>query len=228
MVPGNGLRLLDRLGLYDRLSLKEAQSTKGVLYSCQGGELGKLILGSWSAEKTAYLSMRVKRMDLQEVRCSGSDRGNSNSLRQTPLLTPPTCSWGAMGSTPVYARCMSIHSSRQIIRASRPSTRLVPVSARPPEDGVTSLTGTLTPHGMFAIIPCTASGDTLFWYFSYEVPMPASGNNSSRDGWAERSRMEEEAFKPTLLPILNDVHTQWGALLKEAVRKTDVVKFYPI
>ncbi|EXJ71081.1 uncharacterized protein A1O5_06074 [Cladophialophora psammophila CBS 110553] len=226
MVPCNGLRLPGSIGLYERLSLKAAQSTKNVLYSSQGEELGKLVLGSWSAEKTGYWPMRVKRTDLQEALCTEAQTEEIPIHYGKRLVSNKDHD----KKVTVMFSDGSVDTADLLLGLFRHLDHLffVPVSVLPPKGGVTNLTGTLTPHKMFALMPCTASGDTLYWVFSYEVPMPASGSSSSRDGWAERSRIEEEGFKPTLLAILNDVPTKWGALLREVVGKTDVVKFYPI
>jgi 2-polyprenyl-6-methoxyphenol hydroxylase-like FAD-dependent oxidoreductase len=74
-----------------------------------------------------------------------------------------------------------------------------------------------TPDGLFAMMSCTASCDTLYWLFSYE-----------REGWEGYRRSEVEGFKSSLLNNLKDSSGEWWSLLKEVVRKTDIVKFYPI
>jgi 2-polyprenyl-6-methoxyphenol hydroxylase-like FAD-dependent oxidoreductase len=87
------------------------------------------------------------------------------------------------------------------------------------------MTGVLTPRGVFAVVPCSASNDTLFWLYSRDVPLPPAGN--TRDGWEEHSRAAAEGFKGTILAALDSVRGQWGDLFKDVVRLTDVVRFYP-
>ena len=42
---------------------------------------------------------------------------------------------------------------------------------------VTCINATMTSNGLFILMPCTASRDSLFWFFSREVPIPTTGNN---------------------------------------------------
>jgi 2-polyprenyl-6-methoxyphenol hydroxylase-like FAD-dependent oxidoreductase len=79
---------------------------------------------------------------------------------------------------------------------------------------------------MFAVMPCTASGDEIFWFFSREVDVPESGD--TKDGWELHRKKEIEGFKSTLLDILSDTRGEWGDFLKEIVNRTIAVKFYPI
>ena len=103
----------------------------------------------------------------------------------------------------------------------------LPTSSLPPSTStVTSLTGTYTRHGLFAVMPCSASFDTIFWFFSYEVPIPSSGNN--REGWEEQGRREDDGFKAALLGFLGDIQMEWGAFLRDVIKKTETVKFFPI
>ena len=75
-------------------------------------------------------------------------------------------------------------------------------------------------------MPCTASGDTLFWLYSYEVSIPTSGNTC--DGWEQHRRQEMEKFKHTLLNIPNDISGEHGNAVRNIVGLTEVAKFYPI
>ncbi|PMD36823.1 FAD/NAD(P)-binding domain-containing protein [Hyaloscypha variabilis F] len=67
IVPCNGLRLLDRLGVYDELVRRAAATTTGTLYSSRGEPLGDISLGLWSAKRTGYAALRVRRTDLMDV-----------------------------------------------------------------------------------------------------------------------------------------------------------------
>jgi 2-polyprenyl-6-methoxyphenol hydroxylase-like FAD-dependent oxidoreductase len=103
----------------------------------------------------------------------------------------------------------------------------LPVSDLPQTTpSITRMTGFLTPHGIFGLFPCSASNDTLFWLYSHSVPIPSAGN--TRDGWEEHSKTAAEGFKPTIITALNSVRGHWGNLLKDVLRLTEVVKFYPI
>jgi 2-polyprenyl-6-methoxyphenol hydroxylase-like FAD-dependent oxidoreductase len=67
MIPCNGTRLLDRLGVYKPLLLRAGQAQEMSLYSSQGRLLAEMELGAWSAEKTGYRHLRIRRTDLQDV-----------------------------------------------------------------------------------------------------------------------------------------------------------------
>lgn len=57
--------------------------------------------------------------------------------------------------------------------------------------------------------------------------MPATGD--TRDGWEERGKKEVDNLKTTLLDLLGeDDKSEWVDMLRAVVRKTEVVKFYPI
>lgn len=105
----------------------------------------------------------------------------------------------------------------------------LPTSSLPPSTStVTSLTGTYTRHGLFAVMPCSASFDTIFWFFSYEVPIPTSGNN--REGWEEQGRREDDGFKAALLGFLGDIQMEWGGLPEgrdQENRNSEVLSYLP-
>lgn len=67
MVPCNGLRLLDLLGVYDEICLRAPKLVKSTAFSSRGKKLGELELGAWCAKKTGYTSLRIRRTDLQTV-----------------------------------------------------------------------------------------------------------------------------------------------------------------
>ncbi|KIN08431.1 hypothetical protein OIDMADRAFT_100207 [Oidiodendron maius Zn] len=171
IVPSNGLRLLDLLGVYDEISRRAPKLPKATAYSSRGTKLGELELGSWSAKKTGYTSMRLgipvhfdKRIVAVEEADDVVELAFSDGTRDTAQLL-------LGGLSVIYS--------------------FLPASSLPPSTSiVTSLTGTYMRHGLFAVTPCSASFDTLFWFFSYEVPVPSSGNN--REGWEEQGRREEE------------------------------------
>lgn len=90
---------------------------------------------------------------------------------------------------------------------------------------ITGLEATMTEEGMLAVTRCTQSSDDLYWFFTKEVPIPASGD---RDGWEVQSKEEVEGFKAPLLTILEKAQGEWGNSLREIISNTSVVKFYPI
>lgn len=104
---------------------------------------------------------------------------------------------------------------------------LIPTAGLPPTArSLQGLNATLTTDGMFAVTPCNNSSDKIFWFFSREVAIPASGD--TRDGWEERGKKEVESVKENLLALIKDSEGEWGELLREIVRQTEVLKFYPV
>jgi len=88
-----------------------------------------------------------------------------------------------------------------------------------------ALHATITPHGLVAVSPYTATSDHLYWFFSRSVPPPESG---SRDGWEAVSKHEVDGFKETLLDILANATGDWNGKLRKIICDTDRVKFYPL
>ena len=95
----------------------------------------------------------------------------------------------------------------------------------PPAGKLENMNATLTEDGLLTLIPATAAHDSIYWFFSREVPLPDQGD--TRDGWEERGKKEVDGMKSTLTGLLGDSQNEWVDMLKEVVRKTEVVKLYP-
>lgn len=107
-------------------------------------------------------------------------------------------------------------------------TSLIPASSIS-ESAASQLQGinpTLTQDGMFTVVSCTASDDELFWVFSRQVPLPESGD--ARDGWEVHRKEEVQGFKSHLLGLFENAQGEWGSTMREIVKKTSVVQFYPV
>lgn len=248
-IPCNGVRLLDRLGVYQALVGRATMTKAMILYSSQGKELGEIELGAWSTAKTGYGYMRVKRTDLQDVLVDSVQKEGIqihygkvlSAVEENESGVTVTFSDGTTDTADLLLGCDGIHSSvRKLYVDPQVSPQysglstiysLLPVSILtpstwPPEDRSNRVT--LTQDGLFAVLPCTASGDTIFWFFAYELPAPDSGNINSRDGWEAHNRREVDGFKHLLLNILRDMHGEWGDAFKNIVDSTETVQFYPI
>jgi len=245
MIPCNGLRLLDRLGVYESISQLSRQTLKSVLYSWAGKKTLEIDVGTWSMQRTGYGTRRVKRTDLQDVLIAAV-RKEGIPIHFGKQITEITesddgvmvsLSDGTTDTADLLLGCDGIHSSVRRLYVDptiKPAYTglatvysFVPVASLPPSSpSIEHISGTFTSHGTFAAMPCTASGETLFWFFQWEVPIPPTGD--TQDGWAEQSRKEEDSFKTTLLGFLSEIQTPWGAFLRDVVSHTDAVKFYPI
>jgi 2-polyprenyl-6-methoxyphenol hydroxylase-like FAD-dependent oxidoreductase len=245
MVPCNGTRLLDRLGVYKPLLLRAAPAQEMSLYSSQGKLLVEMELGAWSAEKTGYKHLRIQRTDLQDVLLEKIQSEeiqihydkqlmaiDENDGGVTVSFSDGTTDAGdlLLGCDGIHSMVRKLYIDPQVqpeysgisnIFSFLPASDL-PQTASP----ITRMTGALTPHGAFALVPCSASNDTLFWMYSHGVPIPPAGN--TRDGWEEHSKTATEGFKPTILTAVDSVRGQYGDLLKHVINLTEVVKFYPI
>jgi 2-polyprenyl-6-methoxyphenol hydroxylase-like FAD-dependent oxidoreductase len=209
--------------------------------------LGEFDIGSWSEEKTGYSVMRVRRSDLQDVLLDAvREEGiQVHYSRQVVRIEEKddggiaaTFSDGAIETADLLLGCDGIHSTVRSLYVDPEATpeysgisviySFLPESDLPSTTSSTAeFTGTLTADGLFALGPCTASSPkVLFWFFSHEVPIPASGN--TRDGWEDHGRLEVERFKTNLLDVLRDVQGEWGILVKSVVKETRTVKFYPV
>lgn len=245
MIPCNGLRLLDRLGVYEPISQLSQPTLTSVMYSSGGRKMQELDLGAWSMQKTGYCAMRVKRTDLQDVLIAAVRKEGIpiHFAKQITEITDSddsitvSFSDGTTDTADLLLGCDGIHSSVRRLYVDPPIKPVytglatvysfVSVASLPTSSpSVEYSSGTMTRDGMFAVMPCTASGDTLFWFFQWEVSIPPTGD--TQDGWEEQSRQEEDSFKTTLLGFLSEMQTPWGTFLRDVVSHTDVVKFYPI
>ena len=227
-IPANGLRLLHRLGLYDLLLSRGSTDSNFVLHSTQGDDLVELDIASWSKEKTGFSYMRIKRADLVDILLDAVQSRNIPiqfgkrivAIEEHDRGVTVTFSDGTSNTADLLLGRDGIHSS---VRRMHVDPSIIPeysgyagvFSILPtfalPATGVRvpGLNATMTREGLFALMKCTASGDSLFWFFSHKVSTPKS---DAQDGWEEKGNKEAEGFKSTSLDFLSDVHGQWGSV----------------
>lgn len=247
-VLSNGLRLLDRLGLYE--ALRACGNTNGtvITHSAQGDILGvQEDSVSYARSHTGYGYMRIKRTDLMDVLLDAVHEAEIPVFYNKRLVAindredseiQITFSDGTTEKADILLGCDGIHSQ---VRQLHVDPKLVPEytgfagllsiipASKVPTNSASQLCGfdiTLTQEGMFVAMHCTAAGDEIYWGFSEEVSQPTSEN--SRDGWEVRRKEEVDCFKSKMFKILEDVKGTWGVAMREIVDATTVVKFYPI
>jgi 2-polyprenyl-6-methoxyphenol hydroxylase-like FAD-dependent oxidoreductase len=93
-------------------------------------------------------------------------------------------------------------------------------------ESISGLNMTLTTDGLLAVSPCTPDGELTYWFFSRELAMPASGE--TRDGWEERGKEQVETIKCTVLDLIKESEGSWGNILKEMIKQTETLRFYPV
>ena len=75
-IPSNGLRLLSRLGLYDAMASRGAQTPSVILHSTKGSIVGEMDMIGWSEKHTGFGYLRIKRTDVMEVLLEAAERDN--------------------------------------------------------------------------------------------------------------------------------------------------------
>lgn len=242
----NGLRLLDRLGLYEKAAARGFTSSNLTLHSMQGHIVAQQDFVAWAREKTGFGYMRIKRTDLvdvllqtvQEAKISIHFNKRLTNIEESDESVQVTFGDGSTDSADMLFGCDGIHSfvrrayvdSRKSLEYSGMSGlgSIIPTSILSPSTAaqITGLDATLTEDGMLAVNPCSAGKDELFCFFSKEVALPESGD--SRDGWAVHVKEEVDGFKSTMLKTLESAQGEWGSAMKEIVNSISVVNFYPV
>ncbi|KAJ5887056.1 uncharacterized protein N7473_009730 [Penicillium subrubescens] len=244
-IPSNGLRLLERMGLSDAMMAKGSETSMLNLHSLNGNEVGRMDMASWSRQQTGFGYLRIRRTDLMEVLLNtASERDipihfnkrltkiEENNDKVTVFFSDGTSDTGDF-----LLGCDGIHSTVRKLYVDPDCTpqytgisnvfSLISTSQLPPAaSSMDALHATLTSDGMFGISPATTARDMVYWFFSREIAMPKSGD--TRDGWEERGKMEVDNLKSTFITLLGESDSPWVNMLRDVVRKTDVVKFYPI
>lgn len=238
----NGLRLLHRLGLYEKLLSRGSSNSRVVIRSIDGSVLGEQDVVGWAREQTRLGQLRIKRSDvvaelLEAVQTAGITVQYGKTLttiEEHENSITAVFADGTRDSGDILLGCDGIHSSvrRLYVDPSQISeytgfaglTALVASGSAAPK--LAGINPTLTPEGMFTTVSCTAAEDEIYWVFSRETPLPDSLD--ARDGWEVRRRDEVQGFKTTLFELLADAGGEWGAILKDIVEQTSTVQFYPV
>lgn len=201
---------------------------------------------SWSERKTGFGYLRIRRTDLMKVLLAEAEKVGIQirygkvlkSIVEEGDQVNVTFTDDSSDSGDFLLGCDGIHSSVRALYIDPgavaeysgvcnmfsliPSKDLPGLAALDPE----AINATVTSDGLVAITSCTANSDTLYWFFSREVPIPSSGD--ARDGWEEEGKKEVAALKSTVAGLLNNAQGDWGDFSRAVVDSTDIVKFYPI
>ena len=237
-IMSNGLRLLDRLGVYSGM-LALGHSTQTVsLHSMRGHVLADERVVEPDA-KHGYL--RIKRTDILDVLLGAAEKASIpvlynksiTSIHESDSGVTATFSDGSTDTADVLFGCDGIHSAVR--------TLYVDPGAKPEYFGVASLgsivstkglpafkgiNAMLTTKGTFMAMPCTQDASQVQWGFQREMPLPDS--SSARDGWEVRREEQMATFKDHVGEVLADANGEWGATMREMVDRASVLKMYPI
>lgn len=244
-IQPNGLRLLSRLGVYEKVLARGFGGSNVTLHSLQGHTIGSQDHVGWAREKTGFGYLRIKRTDLVDVLLEAVNEAGITICFDKRVAqiddeadgVTVTFRDGSTDTADILLGCDGIHS--QVRRSWVDPTQtseysglsglgsVIPGSTLKPETiaQITGLEVTMTEEGILAVTKCTQSTDDLYWFFTKEVPIPASGD---RDGWEVQSKNEVEGFKAPLFKILEKAQGEWSDSLREIISNTSVVNFYPI
>ncbi|KAJ5881188.1 uncharacterized protein N7473_012241 [Penicillium subrubescens] len=242
----NGLRLLHRLGVYQKIATRGFTSSNLTLHSMQGHIVFQQDFVGWARERTGFGYMRIKRTDLvnvlleavQEAKIPIRFNKRLTTIEESDTGVQVTFEDGSSDTADMLFGCDGIHSFVRRTYVDPMKTleysgmsglgSIIPTSVLSPTTTaqITGLDTTLTEDGMLAVNPCTAGKDEMFCFFSKEVTLPESGD--SRDGWEVHRKEEVDGFKSTMLESLESAQGEWGAALREVLNNMSSVNFYPV
>ncbi|KAF4457255.1 hypothetical protein F53441_819 [Fusarium austroafricanum] len=245
-ILSNGLRLLDRLGVYSELKQRGSSHSAITVHSISGGVLGQSDMVGAARDQTGYGYMRIKRTDLQEAMLQAVEKANIpvhynkrlTSVTELADSVRVTFSDGTSDTADLLLGCDGIHSAVRRLHVDpeqKPQyTGMAGLGALVPASSVSEsarqqmrgMNVTMTQEGMFGVMTCTAFDDEIVWFLSKQVPLPESGD--ARDGWEVHRRDEVDGFKKNYLDVLKDASGEWGDHMRELIGNTTAVSFYPI
>ncbi|KAJ6102676.1 hypothetical protein N7486_005103 [Penicillium sp. IBT 16267x] len=250
----NGLRLLDRLGVYEEFAAHGFSGSSLTLHSLQGHNVGSADMVGWAREQTGFEYLRLKRIDIVEIlrkavekagikihfgkRLVKTENFEEASDSGTKAGVRVTFEDGSTDEADILLGCDGIHS---FVRRTYVDPKyepvysglsglgaLIPSSVLSPKttEQINGLETTLTEEGMLAVNPCSPSKEEVFMFFSKWLPLPESGD--SRDGWEMHGKEEIDGFKEQLLSTLQHGQGKWGDALRDLVHNTTTVNFFPV
>ncbi|KAL4804722.1 hypothetical protein BDV18DRAFT_161812 [Aspergillus unguis] len=252
-IPANGLRLLDRLGVYQALVERGSSRSDFALYSIAGaaarggGTLGQLDdFADRARRETGYGYMRIKRVDIVDVLLDAVKEAGievyfgkrMSAIKEDDDNVHVSFDDGSTATGDMLFGCDGIHSALRSMYIDPHQTpeysglagmfSTIPATKLFPSlmKGLKGLTMTMTDNGIFMAAPCTADSDTIYFGFQRETPLPHA--EVSRDGWEVHGREEVRKFKETLHGVLHNATGDWPDFLRELVENTEVIKFFPI
>lgn len=245
-IPSNGLRLLQRLGVYDGIMSRGSSHSNLRIHSIQGGIVGEQALLSKAEEETGFGYVRVKRTDLVDVLLNATKEAKIpviynkriTIIDDTEAKLQVAFSDGTIDTADLLIGCDGVHSTVRRLYVDPLQTpeysgtaglcTIMP-SSELPDSVASQLRGmniTMTQEGMFLTMTCTANDDEIFWAFSRRMPVPEL--EDTRDGWEVRRQQEVEGFKSSMRSILSAAKGEWGNSMRMIVDKTSAIQFHPV
>ncbi|KAJ5727698.1 hypothetical protein N7493_005518 [Penicillium malachiteum] len=244
-IPPNGVRLFNELGLYDALNTRASSASVMTIAPTDKTPLFEYDIGEACKNTTGFGVWRVLRADIIEVLLAAVQHegipvvfGKTlTEVLEAPETVKITFDDGTVDSAGILLGCDGIHSSVRKLHvdpviepeysgvsnmfAILPTIALVAPSTTKPAIQMTFIS-----DGLFSVVPCTASGDQLYWVYSRRIEIP--GDEDSRDGWEAFGQKAIQELKTGMFDALKDVTGQWGDAIRGLISATDTIKFYPI
>lgn len=244
-IPPNGLRLFNRLGLYERLAARGNCASQLILRSMRDEILFEVDRAIPVKQETGFGFMRILRADIMSVLLEAAQEElipihydqHLEHIYEADDGVTATFSNGTTVTADFLLGCDGIHSAVRRLRVCPQAVpeysgisnmyAVLPVSQLPERaSALSSFHGTLTSEGILGVTACTGKLDQVYWFYSREVSMPTS--EDVRDGWSTLAAEEVHGFTNNLLRVLQDASGEWISLLREIIKSTKAIKFYPI
>ena len=233
----NGLRVLDKLGVYQDILSVAAETNEFDFYSANGSHIGVLPMGHLHKRKYGYGCMRILRSLLHEkIMAKATQAGITvhmgkrlSTIDETEDSVKVTFEDGTTETGDILVGADGIHS---VVR-----TKHVQPSLEPTYTGLSSLyslvpTSTLQSplyfndnfgaimlsSGLFATGFYDKERQHMYWFNTHEVA------SRDRDGWTAHGK-ESEIIKAEVLERTRNITIP---LVREIVESSPDIKFYPI
>ncbi|KAL5596840.1 hypothetical protein BROUX41_006476 [Berkeleyomyces rouxiae] len=180
-IPSNGLRLLDRLGVYRNILGKGAETPNIVMHSLKGKVMGTMSAVSWSKGQTGFGYVRIRRADVMDVMIEAVEKADIlihydkklTEIEEKGGKVTISFSDGTKDTADFLFGCDGIHSAVRRLYVDPGCVpeysgianmfSLIPTSGLPPiASSLYSLNATLTSDGLLGLSPTTPNKDLLY------------------------------------------------------------------
>jgi 2-polyprenyl-6-methoxyphenol hydroxylase-like FAD-dependent oxidoreductase len=194
---------------------------------------------------TGFGLVRILRADLMKILLAAAEEAAINviygadleGIEETDSRVTALFKDGSQAHGDLLLGCDGIHSAVRRLHVDPACTpeysgianmfSLVETWKLPPlASSLGELHTTLTSDGILGLTPATRLRDTMYWFFSRQVPMPPGGDE--RDGWKETRQREIDSYRSNVLGLLGEGETEWTNMVRALVCKSDTIQFYPI
>jgi len=233
----NGLRVLDKLGVYKQLEGVCAETPEFEMYNANGSRIGLLKSGILTKEKTGYGTMRVMRTIIRDILLKRLEEEgimvkngmHLTKVEETSDSVEVTFVDGTTDTADLLIGADGIHSAVRSLHVDpefEPEyTGLSSLYSIIPIDILTSpvyfsgnFGAVMFRKGMFGTGFCDKERTTMYWFNSHTV------SAKGRDGWIAHGK-ELENIRSQLMESAGEIRVP---LVHEILEKSSEIRFYPI